>query len=131
MFGILPLLLLSFIFGAGSIIFSILAWRLKAEVMFWFGVGFTGIMLLIIGVNFKELIDMLFYPDAAIFSVLIFSCLIIPAGFLIAAKLKPTRGAGMALTDDYVGGAEGNSGEVTQEYLDSIINSPDEDIKFD
>ena len=131
MLAILGLVLLSFFIGVGAIIFSVLAWRLKTNVMFWLGVGFTGLMFLVVALNIELLWEMLITPDSAIYPVLIFACLIVPIGFLIGAKSKPTRGGGTGVTDDYVGGSEGNSGEVTQEYLDSIINSPDEDIKFD
>jgi hypothetical protein len=131
-FSILFIFLFGFIVGGGAIAFSVIAWRTRNETWFWVGVGFLATMLIIIAVNIKLLMWMFTAGSGAtLYALVIFACAIIPVAFLIAAKTKPSYGTGSELTDDYVGGSTGNSGPVSQEYLDEIINSPDDEIKFD
>jgi hypothetical protein len=130
-FTILFILLLSFIVGAGAISFSVIAWRTRNETWFWCGVGFLAVMLIIVAVNIKILMWMFMSGDMTIYTIVIFACVVVPVGFLIASKTNPSYGTGGEITDDYIGGSTGNSGPVTQEYLDEIINSPDDEIKFD
>jgi hypothetical protein len=111
------LFILSFILGTAAILFSILAWRLKTEVMFWLAAGFTGILLLIIAISFELMLALFSFEKTLFQGVLISSFLIIPICFIIASKLKPDK-----LHSD---------SDVTDEYLNDIINSEDEDINFE
>jgi len=96
-----------------ALLFSILSWRLKTEVMFWLGVLFTAILFFILSLNYKEILFLFSSPDELFPGVILMACLIIPICFLVASKLKPDK-------------AHADS-DVTDEYLNDIINSEDED----
>jgi len=106
------LFMLSLFLGAGAMLFSVLAWRLKTETMFWLAVAFTGILLLIIAISFELMIALFSFEDTIFTGVLISSFLIIPICFIIASKLKPDK----THTDS----------DITDEYLNDIINSEDD-----
>src|SRR5687768_16563300 len=100
-----------------AVLFSILSWRLKTAVMFWLGVLFTGIIFLILSFSYKEILFLFSSPDELFTLVILLAFLIIPICFLVASKLKPDK-------------THADS-DVTDEYLNDIINSKYEDENFE
>lgn len=110
-----------FLSGFLAILFSVLAWRLRSNVFFILGVICTSIVLLIAIFSFKYIGRMLKNQD--FFYLLFFASLLgLPVFFLIKSKL-PTE-------NNSLDGSSA-SGAVTPEYLDEIINAPDEEIDFE
>jgi len=113
----LDLFIISILVGALALLFAILSWRLKTEIMFWLGVSFTIILLVVDTINFDAVL-FLFSNSETIFSgVIIFACLILPTCFLVASKLNPNK-----LLDDSA---------ITDDYLNDIINNEDEKVDFE
>lgn len=108
---------LSLLLGTVALLFSILAWRLKTETMFWLAVSFTGLQLLIVAISFQLLIELFSYENTIFTAVIISALLIIPICFIIASKLKPDKSHA--------------DSDVTDEYLNDIINSEDEDLDLE
>lgn len=109
------------ILGVAAIIFSILAWRLKANVHFIIGVCCTSLILLICIFNYDIVVYM--FLSQEFFGILFFATfLVIPIIFLVKAKQGNP-------TDSFDGSKA--TGAVTEDYLDEIINSPDEEIDFE
>lgn len=113
----LSLFMFSIVPGTLALLFSILSWRLKTELMFWLGVAFTAIILLVDALNFDAIIFLFSNQDTIFSGVIIMICLILPICFLIASKLSPDK-----LNSD---------SDVTDEYLNNIINSEDEKNDFE
>ena len=113
--------LLFLLLGTAAIIFSILAWRLKNNVHFVIGICCTSLILLICLFNY-DLVVYLFLREE-IFGILFFATfLVIPIIFLVKAKQnKPSES---------FDGSQA-TGAVTEDYLDEIINAPDEEIDFE
>ena len=117
MFGGLIALLLLFIGGILAILFSILSWRTKEAVYFYLGIGFTSLILIYILVNIKFVVYQLSNGTSAIEGIITLSFLVIPILFLVKTKQKHSAG--------------GEDSEVTDAFLDDIINSEDEDIDYE
>ena len=101
--------------------FSIMAARTREQNHLIVGAIATAIVLLITLFNWKDALYMLQNRD--IFSLLFFgSFVIIPIIFLIKSQQSIKN-------QSFDGSTAG--GPVTEEYLDEVINAPDEDIDFD
>ncbi|MBD3639203.1 MAG: hypothetical protein HUJ25_17740 [Crocinitomicaceae bacterium] len=107
--------------AVASMILSILSWRLKSNPLFIAGAICTGLMFLIVIANFDVVKEIILYRD--IIPMIFFLVLLgFPIFFLIKAKTdKPPS--------SFDGSTAG--GKVTEDYLDEIINAPDEDIDFE
>ena len=113
----LGLFMLSIVIGTLALLFSLLSYRLKTEIMVWLGVAFTGILLIIDTLNFDTIVFLFSNQDTIFSGVIIMVCLILPICFLIASKVNPNK-----LSPD---------SDITDEYLNDIINSNDENIDFE
>jgi len=121
MLGILFAQIVVFIGGIGAILFSILAWRLRKNVFFYLGLGFLLIYLIYAILNYEYFL-LLLDLDNYIFLGLNLSFVIIPTFFLIKSKqtMKTSSLDGLS-----------SEGQVTDKYLDDIINGPDEEIDYE
>ncbi|MBN4070914.1 hypothetical protein JYT72_00260 [Crocinitomix catalasitica] len=113
--GILFGYVLIFLGGICAIIFSILASRLKQDVFFILGCIFTGIILIYVIYNYEWIWYLV--NEGALFGLLILSFIVIPVIFLIQSKQSKSASIG--------------DSEVTDSFLDDIIQSEEEDINFD
>jgi hypothetical protein len=118
MLGILFGYVITFAGGICAILFSILANRLKSDVFFILGCVFTGFMLIYIIYNYEWMWSLMNNGVNAIFGLVILSFVVIPVIFLIQAKSGTPYGG------------RGDS-EVTDAYLEEVINSADEKIDFE
>jgi hypothetical protein len=110
--------------GAARILFSVLAWRLKNEVFFILSCVTTSLMLIYIIYTFADIADSVRYDPVFFLIHLLFIGL--PIFFIVKYfQDKNKIGAPSASLD----GAE-NGGPVTEEFLDDVINSPEEDLDF-
>ncbi|MBK9191882.1 MAG: hypothetical protein IPM77_10390 [Crocinitomicaceae bacterium] len=115
--GYLFFYLIIFILSIPALIFSILSWRLRTPVMFWLGVGFTGLLLVMMLFNFDFIYSLVTQIENGIQGILIIAMLFLPVLFLILSKTsKPDSG---------------NDSEVTDDYLTKIIESEDEEINYE
>lgn len=116
---------LYFILGFAALLMGILAWRLKEQVYFiigWILIGLMGVMAVVYW-RFVEFM----IRDVNIFLIVILGSLLgFPIYFLIQSKLGNKNTGGSSNIDGSTAG-----GAVTEEYLDEIINSADEDIDFE
>lgn len=119
--GILLVQIFVFLCGISAIVFSILAWRLKKDIFFYLGIGFTAIYCIYAAYNIEFLMSLLNYGDM-LFLLFNLSFIIIPAYFLISSKINSKDSS----FDEAKAG-----GPVTEEYLDEIINSPEEEVDFE
>lgn len=117
--GIL-LFMLIFIGAAAAIITSILAWRLKNSALFYVSIALTGIMLFYELYNIKWIISL--FKFDFLWGMIHLMFIAIPVFFLIKYA-----------TDKADSGFDGakTGAPVSQEYLDEIINAPDEEIDFE
>lgn len=106
----------AFLLAVFSWVFSILAWRLKKDVFFWIGVSATGLLLVFYLFNIEFLIHILSDIDSLVFGVFILTLLGIPVYFLIASKMKSSNSSNDVITED---------------YLNSIIESEEKEIDYD
>jgi hypothetical protein len=119
--GILLLQIFVFADGILAILFSVLAWRLKQNVFFILGIVFTAIYLIYAIINYEFLWGLL-QSGSHVFVIFNAAFIILPILFLVKSKTdKPPKS---------LDGIEAN-GAVTEEYLDSIINAPDEEVDFE
>jgi len=109
------LFILLFLVTIPAMIFSILSWRLRNPVMFWLGVVFTALVLLIYLINFELILLLLMDIDSIIYSIVLLAFLGFPIYFLVSSKMKK---AGTSESD------------VTDDYLNSIIESKEDDIDY-
>lgn len=110
-----------FVIGFVAIFFSVMAARTREQNHFIVGAIATGIVILIALFKWDLVYFMIMTRD--VFSLLVFgACIIIPIIFLV--KTQQTK------VNNSFDGSEAN-GPVTEEYLDEVINAPDEDIDFD
>ena len=117
-------ILFYFILGVVALIMSILAWRLKENVYFiigWICVGLMGVMAVV----YWRWVEFLIREADIFILLLLASVLGFPIYFLIQSKL----GGGNSESSNIDGSSAG--GPVTEEYLDEIINSPEEEIDFE
>ena len=115
--ALINLLFYGIILGILALVFSILYWRLKSQVFFTLGLIFTALVLLIYLLNAELILTLFSNQDSILTGVVLLIFLILPAGFLVASKTKSAN----SITES----------EVTDEYLNEIINSEDENIEFD
>ncbi|MCB9223331.1 MAG: hypothetical protein H6582_04055 [Crocinitomicaceae bacterium] len=119
--GFLFAQILVFTCGILAILFSVISWRLKSDVFFYLGAAFTLILVIYMGFNYEFLLDQI--NSGNMLFVLFNAAIVgIPIYFLIQSKLKSSNQS----FDE-----ASNSGPVTQEYLDEIINAPEEEINFE
>jgi hypothetical protein len=107
--------ILTFFLSIPAFLFTILAWRLRTPVLFWLGVIFTGFIFLLYIFEIEFIISCFTHIDSMLLGVFFLALLGVPVFFLISSKIKKSSG------DD----------DVTDDYLNSIINSPDEDIDLE
>ena len=119
--GVLVVQIMVFICGLMAILFSILAWRLRNDVYFYLGIAFTGIFIIYGVYNYLFLWSQ-WLSGNVVFVLFNLAFVGLPIFFLIKAK-TPTSNSSL---DGVKSG-----GPVTEEYLDEIINSPDEEIDFE
>ncbi len=108
--------LLLFIGGIAAIIFAILANRLRQDVYFILGCIFTGLIIIYVIYNYKWIWNLLNNAEDVILGLIILSFIVIPVIFLVQTKQSKSSG---------------ENSEVTDAFLDDIIESEDEDINFD
>lgn len=115
--GYLLFYLILFVLSIPALIFSILSWRLRTTVMFWLGVGFTGLLLVMMLFNFDFIFSLVTNIDNGIQGIVVVAMLFLPVLFLILSKTsKPDSTSGSEVTDD---------------YLTKIIESEDEEINYE
>jgi magnesium-transporting ATPase (P-type) len=117
--------ILVFLCGIAAIVFSALTWRLKKDIFFYLGLGFTAIYSFYAIYNYKFIVS-LFNQRDILFLMFNLAFIVIPVYFLISSKLQGREGN----TDKGIDGIQ-EGGPVTEEYLDEIINSPDEEVDFE
>ena len=124
MFTEILYVMLFFLGGGAGILFSVLAWRLKNEVFFILSVIVCGLMIIYIAYNFLDIISMVKFSPVMFLLHLVFIGL--PIFFIVKYfQDKNKHGGDHSDIDD-----DQNSGAVTDQYLDEIINSADEDLDF-
>ena len=119
--GILLAQMMVFICGILAILFSILAWRLKNDVFFYLGAGFTFIILVYLTVYYDFFLGLL-ESGNTLFVMINVAFVAIPVYFLIQSKMHSKHQSLDGIN---------TKGPVTQEYLDEIINAPDEEIDYE
>ena len=124
MFMFLFYILLFYLGGALNILFSVLAWRLKSQAFFIVTCVISGLMLIYMGFNFLEIIDSASFDPVFFFMNLLFIGL--PIFFII--KYFQDINKSKRPSSGFDGANEG--GPVTEEFLDEVINAPDEEIDF-
>jgi len=113
--------LLEFIFALAATICAIIAWREKNKTLLIIACVLLGLELLIILSYWRWLYWIAGF--SVIFLILQLTAILLPGFFIIKYFVdKPSNNA--------IDGAEAGA-PVTEEYLDSIINAPDEDIDFE
>ena len=113
--------LLEFLFALAALIVAIIAWRDKNKTLFIIACCLLGVELLIILSYWRWLY--LLAGFSPMFLILQLAAILLPGFFIIKYLVdKPKNTA--------LDGAE-QGAPVTEEYLDSIINAPDEDIDFE
>jgi hypothetical protein len=117
-------IILFYIGGALNILFSVLAWRLKNQAFFIITCVLTGLLVIYMGFNFLEIMDAARFSPVFFFLHLMFIGLPV---FFVIKYFQDQKKVGQA-SDGLDGAHQG--GEVTEEYLDEVINSPDEEIDF-
>lgn len=104
-----------FLFAIPALIFSILAWRLRTGIMFWLGVVSVSIILILYILEIEFLISCFSNIDSMSTGFFFLILVGVPLFFLINSKLVKS-----SANDD-----------VTDDYLNSIINEKDKDIDFE
>jgi hypothetical protein len=104
----------AFLLAIPSLIFSILAWRLRTAPMFWLGIVFTGAIAILYLYEIDFLISCFSHIDSMFTGFILLFLIGIPLFFLINSKLAKAKG-----NDD-----------ITDDYLNSIINEKDENVDY-
>ena len=117
-------IILFYVGGALNILFSVLAWRLKNQVFFILTCVLTGLLVIYMGFNFLEIMDAARFSPVYFFIHIIFIGLPV---FFVIKYFQDQKKFGQPSTG-LDGAYEG--GPVTEEYLDEVINSPDEELDF-
>ena len=118
--GGLLLFMMIFIVAAGAIVLSVLAWRLKNQTLFYVAIAVTCLIVFYEVYNIKWIISLFSYDF--VWGMLHLMFIAIPVFFLIKYATDNADAS-------FDGGKTG--APVSQEYLDDIINAPDEDIDFE
>jgi energy-coupling factor transporter transmembrane protein EcfT len=114
--------LIFIMFSVAALIVSLIAWRQKSKPLYITGWILVGIMILMTIANFRVIRLIFIYNDFQ--SLLILAVILfLPAIFLI--KYSSDKPIDSSLDGGTAGGA------ITEEYLDEIINSPEEDIDYE
>ncbi len=106
----------SFLIAVPSLILSILAWRLRTNVFFWLGTAFTALLLILYIYEIKFLVSLFANIDEILWGLFFLVLLGLPIFFLVSSKLSKQNN---------------DQGDITDAYLNSIINSKEEEIDFD
>lgn len=115
--GYLFFYLILFILSIPALIFSILSWRLRTPVMFWLGVGFTGLLLINMLYHFDFIYNLVTNIENGIEGIVVVAMLFLPVLFLVLSKASKRDSSG--------------DSEVTDDYLTKIIESEDEEINYE
>lgn len=110
-------LILTLLGGTLSMVFSILAWRLKKEIFFYLGITFVALLIVYIIFHLDYYIYALMNPMYDLTSILMLTFIGVSVYFLISSKTKHHAGN----TDT----------EVTDAFLDEIIEEEDEEIDYE
>ena len=110
--------ILFFAIGVAGIVFALLANRHRKDVYFILGCVATGIYIIHFVYIFKWWATLINSASGAFTALIIVSLLVIPIVFLILSKQK--RGFG-----------NNSDPDVTVDFLDSVIQSEDEEIDFE
>lgn len=113
--------LIEFIFALAAVICAILGWRQKNKTLIIIASVLLGIELLIILSFWRWLLWIAGFDT--IFFILQFLAIALPIFFIIMFLVEKPKNESL----DGVSAA----GPVTEEYLDDIINAPDEEIDFE
>ena len=118
--GELMVLILVLVCGLLALLFSIFAWRHKKDVHFYIGLIATAIVVIYSAINYQYILNLM--VDNIVLFILHLSFIVIPTYFLIQSKI-----------DKPVNSLDGSdaSGQVSESYLDEVINAPDEEIDFE
>ncbi len=120
MLGALFVFLLVVLCGFAAILFSVFAWRLNNDIFFYLGLICTSILIIYAAINYEHLYYLMI--NSTMWFLIQMSFIVCPIYFLIQAKTNSPNNS--------FDGSEA-SGKVTEDYLDEIINSPDEEIDFE
>jgi hypothetical protein len=104
-----------FLLAIPAFIFSILAWRLRTAAMFWLGVVSSGAILVLYFYEIEFLISCFSSIDSMTTGVFFLALFGIPLFFLINSKMAKSS----------------TNEDITDDYLNSIINEKDEEIDFE
>lgn len=104
-----------FLLAIPAFIFSILAWRLRTGIMFWLGIVLVSIILILYIFEIEFLISCFSNIDSMSTGVFFLILVGVPLFFLINSKLSKAT----------------SNEDITDDYLNSIINEKDEDINFE
>ena len=108
--------------GLAAVIVSAVAMRQKLQGLIITGWILVGLLTLIIVTHLRFVAEL--FQDQLILVILVLGGVyVIPILFLVKAVDKKSSAA-----DSFDGSTAG--GKVTEEYLDEVINAPDEDIDF-
>ena len=118
--GELIVLLLVVICGFAALLFSVFAWRLRKDVFFYLGLFFTGILVIYAAINYEHLLFTMI--NNTIWFLIQMAFIGFPIFFLIQSKMN--------LANNSLDGSSA-TGQVTEAYLDEVINAPDEEIDFE
>lgn len=118
--GELFVLLMVVVCGFAALLFSILAWRIKKDVFFYLGLVFTSVLVIYAAINYEHLLYQML-NDTLLFMIQM-SFIGFPIFFLIQSKMNPENTS--------LDGSQ-STGQVTEAYLDEVINAEDEEIDFE
>lgn len=114
--------ILYFVFGLAALIISLISAREKRKPLIISGWILVGIMTLMVLTHLPFAQDL--FADREFFVLVVLAAIyILPIVFLTQSLSQKTT------TDALDGSAA--SGAVTEEFLDEVINSPDEEINFE
>ncbi|UKN02763.1 hypothetical protein K6119_04440 [Paracrocinitomix mangrovi] len=111
------------ILGVAAILTSILGWRLKEKSLTVIAIVALGVQMIFYFASFQTVLFLILFSN--FFMLFVFaSLIIIPVIFIIKSyDDKPV------VTEEIDGPVI--NGQPTQEYLDNIINGPDEDLNLE
>lgn len=109
-FGLIPIFLL----GIAALILSLMSWRIRTKALFWWGTGLSILLWVYSLYNFEFTWFFITNRDMLLFSIPIVCVHILPLFFLFSSRLSKS--------------GTGDESDVTDSFLDEIINGPDSEV---
>lgn len=110
------MIIYAFLLSLPASILSVLTWRLRNPILFWIALVFVLLLIALYAFNLQHIYSSFLDIDSMLYGLFLLCLLGVPLFFLIASQIKPS---GL------------NESDVTDDYLNSIIESKDEEIDFE